>query len=656
MKPFPDLKAPAWAILLCVFLPCAIFFTPGTAAAADTIRVVTHSDVTVGTDPSTGFRSYPRWAVFPRADFSVRKATMRVRFGCPDSMRCADWDYLDHIIVRRKGGLAGDSLGYEIGRMLTPYGGAFDHDWEFDWSTDVTDFASLLRDSVEIDYYHSGYEPNNDRGWRISVEFEFIGGPSPARAISITRIYDGNYPYGDTARPITASLAPVKFTAAAGAAFARLLVYQTGHGGDDSGCGEFCGKYREIVFDGKVVDARRIWKECGDNPLSPQAGTWIYDRANWCPGDLLTPDVYDLAVAPGSVHTVDIEMEPYVLAGTQANEAICAYLVQYSPPAAENEAALVSIVVPSTDAAGRRLNPACAGARVVVRNNGAIPLTSLYIRYGTIGFEERSFVWKGNLAFNDTALIDLPGDIPARVGGNRFRVLLLSVNDAEDVVPDDNELIVPFDATPAHRSPVVLVLKTNAEPAQTAYVVRRSDGSVARDVKVGTLAPDSLYRDTLRLDPGCYELTVTDTAGDGLEFWYNVKGGRGYVRLFDLAGMMLKNFESDFGSSIRYGFRVSDDRRIISVPVAAPAIGLFPTRTLGVTTMDYVSNAPAAVSVKIVADPGGEVIEARDYPDLQAGSFTYDLTSRGPQRYYLKVFVNGVQKFNKRVRVVEKME
>ncbi len=651
MTLFSELKSAALAMLV-----CGAFVPPGAASAADTIRVVTHSGVTVVTDPSTGFRSYPRWGVFPAADFAVRRATMTVTFGCPDSLRCADWDYLDHIVVRRKGGTGGDSLGYEIGRMLTPYGGAFARDWEFEWSTDVTDFASLLRDSVEIDYYHSGYEPDSDRGWRVSVGFEFVGGAPAARPISLTRIYDGNYAYGDSARPIGASLAPVTFTAAAGAEFARLLVYQTGHGGDDSGCGEFCSKYRQIVFDGKVADTRRIWKECGDNPLSPQAGTWIYDRANWCPGDLLTPDAYDFPVTPGSVHTVDIEMEPYLLPGTQANEAICAYLVQYGRPAAENDAALSRIVVPSTAAADRRFNPACSGARIVVRNNGSKPLTGLYVRYGTIGFDDRSYVWEGNLAFNASATIELPGDIPARAGGNRFRVVLLSANKTDDAFPDDNAMTVPFDASPAHRSPVVLVLKTNSEPAQTSYVIRRSDGTVAREVKAGTLAPDSVYRDTLRLDPGCYELLVADTAGDGLEFWYNVKGGRGYARLFDLAGMMVRNFESDFGSSIRYGFRVTEDRRIVAPPAKEPAIGLFPTRTLGATTMDYFSNDTARVSVKIVTDPGGEVVEEHEYPGLRSGSFTYDLASRGPQRYYLKVFVNDVQKFNKRIRVVEKLE
>jgi hypothetical protein len=175
-------------------------------------------------------------------------------------------------------------------------------------------------------------------------------------------------------------------------------------------------------------------------------------------------------------------------------------------------------------------------------------------------------------------------------------------------------------------------------------------------VKAGALPADSAVADTFRLDPGCYTLEIADTAGDGLEFWYNVKGGRGHARLFDLAGSMVKGFESDFGSSIRYNFRVTEDRRLWAPPSPEPAIGLFPTRTLGLTTMDYFANAPKAVTVKIVADPGGDVVQEHEYPDLRSGRFTYDLTARGPQRYYLKVFAGGELKFNKRIRVVDKIE
>ncbi len=84
------------------------------------------------------------------------------------------------------------------------------------------------------------------------------------------------------------------------------------------GCSEFCTRWRELILDGKVVDLRDMWKKCGDNPLYPQGGTWIFDRAYWCPGDLQQPDVIDLFTKPGR-HTAVLRMEPYTAADIHGN-------------------------------------------------------------------------------------------------------------------------------------------------------------------------------------------------------------------------------------------------------------------------------------------------------------------------------------------------
>ena len=42
--------------------------------------------------------------------------------------------------------------------MLTLYGSIFGKGWSWKWQVDVTDFAPFLRDSVEVEYNHTGYE------------------------------------------------------------------------------------------------------------------------------------------------------------------------------------------------------------------------------------------------------------------------------------------------------------------------------------------------------------------------------------------------------------------------------------------------------------------------------------------------------------------
>ncbi|MGN6494607.1 MAG: peptide-N-glycosidase F-related protein [Agriterribacter sp.] len=621
------------------------------AKESDTIHVISHNKTIVVTDPATGVKAYRSWAVFPSAQTKVRRINLKVTFGCPDSLRCADWDYLDHIYIRRKGGMDSASLDYPIGRMLTPYGGAFAKDWSFEWDTEITDFSLLLRDSVEIEYQHTGYEPANDRGWKITVDFEIVKGEPVMEPVSITKIYDGSFRYGDAAADIETQLKPVTFTTAKNAVQAKLLVYQTGHGMDSSGCGEFCDRYREIWFDGKMIDKRNIWRECGDNPLYPQAGTWIIDRAYWCPGYLQHPDKFELPLTNGKAHVIDINMQPYVTQNPSANEVIAAYLVQYKKAASQHDAAIEDVIVPTDKQLHLRSNPSSVGATIILKNLGAAPLRQANIEYGTAGFAKRRYQWKGNLPFNQEDTVRLPGVIQGKPGNNFFNVNVVAPNGKKDGYATDNRVSVSFSKVPVHGREIIVNLFTNKQAGENNYEIRNSEGKVLYERKTGTLANETNYRDTVKLAPGSYEFVVNDTGDNGLEFWFNVRGGRGFVRLLDAKGRMIKNFDSDFGSSIYYGFEVTNDTSILTPAVTEPAVGVFPTRTKGKTTMDYFGNTAQKVVVKLVTDPGGETVEEHVYELLKEGIFTYDLSYRPAQRYYLKVFVGDKLVYNKRVRV-----
>lgn len=628
-----------------------LFFFSVVANASDTLHVITHNRETVVTNPSKGFNEYKRWGVFPSSKTPVRKIVLHVKFACPDTMRCADWDYLDFISIKRTGGVNGENKDFEIARMLTPYGGAFNKDWKFDWELDVTDFSLLLRDSVEIEYNHTGYENNKDRGWLITLDFEIIKGHPVAEPVSIQKIYSGAYKYGDSSAPIENFLKPVNFTKQKEASFAKFRVYQTGHGDNAADeCGEFCSKKREIVFNGDVIDTRPIWKKCGDNPLYPQAGTWILDRANWCPGYLQIPDEYLLPLQ--EQNTIDINMEPYEAPKSEAVENITAYIIQYKKAATKNDVSVTDILIPSNKKTYLRINPACSNAKIVVKNNGSNELKQVLITYRTIGFAAKKYLWKGRLPFNHQTEIELPGTIDAVKGENVFLISLSKPNGKNDEFAGDNVMASHFEKAPVHGNGVVLIFKTNNQPQQNSYTVTNSNGDLLYQHLFDSTEKNKLFTDTFRLAEGCYQLHIKDTAGDGLEFWFNTKGGRGYARLQDVKGNLLTNFESDFGSELTYNFMVSNDSSQWSAMNTEPAIGLYPTRTNGKTVMDYFSGTPQNVTVQIITDDGAQLVEEHQYKNLKEGTFTYDLSYRPAQRYYLKVFINGELKFNKRIRVV----
>jgi alpha-L-fucosidase len=639
-------KSSVLAVLFLITLRSALLSAENT----DTLNVIPLNRITVVTDPSKGFNEYTGWGVFPGKSTPVRKITMHVRFACPDTMRCADWDYADHILLKRTGGKKGDTLNYEIGRIITPYGGFFGRDWSFDWETDVTDFSLLLRDSVEINFIHSGYEPNHDRGWLVTIRFEIITGPAVAVPVAIRQIYNEKFPYGDNRYPIDSLLRAITFETDENTDFVRLRIIQTGHGMDSpENCAEFCSKYRQIWFDGQLLDQKQIWKKCGDNPVYPQAGTWIFDRGGWCPGDLVQPDIYHLTVNPGQPHSLGFVMEPYTSVSEHPGaQVISAYLIEYQEPLAETDIEITEVIVPSDKTLYSRNNPASANPLIVVRNNGRKDVNGLVFKYATEGTKHSTYAWPGSLAFNRQAAIQLPGEITGQADRNTFSISVLAAGGQADEYPADNVRKVTYTAAPMHDTLLVFYLLTNNEPAHNAWELRTGIGVIIAERKSGSLEACTEYRDTLRLPPGAYSLYFYDTEGDGLEFWYNSKGGRGEARLMDARGNLIKAFEPDCGSGWEYHFSTGPNPQ--PTDPAGKSISLYPTRTEGKTTLRYFANQIKDITVKIISDPGAETVEEHIYNRLKEGTFGYDLSRYAAERFYLKILSEGEVVFNKRIR------
>lgn len=620
-----------------------------TSFAMDTLHVVTHNRETVVTDPSSGNKTFTRWGVFPLKPDEIRKITLKVTFACPDSMRCADWDYSDRISLRRKGGKKGKDLNYELARMLTPYGGAFSRDWRFQWEVDVTDFALLLRDSVEVEYNHSGYEPNKDRGWAVTLDFEIIKGKPSRIPLAITKIYDSSFPYGNAKDPIDKHLLPVSFNTVRGSDLARLRIVQTGHGMDrPDNCAEFCSKMREVMLDSKLVDRRYVWKECSDNPLFPQAGTWLIDRAAWCPGYLVQPDLLNFRLKPQTRHNIQLKMENYQAVEPSAAEVISAYLIQYGPAQKKYDLAIDDIINPSSKDIHSRLNTELLRPRIAISNQGSETITNVNFHY-SFGMVKGIYRWKGALHSSQRDTIDIPVEIPA--GSTHLEIYALLGEKNKDEYVSDNTYRTTFSLIPRVNGDLKFVLATNNEPAQTSYSVIDAAGKVYYERKEKTLDPNKVYTDYFNLKPGTYRLLLEDSGHDGLEFWFNNKGGAGYAMLQNTAGELVKVFQPDFGKSLSYIFHVDGSLHPANPDLAS--FRLFPTRTNDTTTFQYQTNKKGTVRVELVSDPGDKVVESYSYNDSQTGNITYDLSKYTKSRFYFKAYVDGKLEFKKRIRVKE---
>ena len=87
-------------------------------------------------------------------------------------------------------------------------------------------------------------------------------------------------------------------------------------------------------------------------------------------------------------------------------------------------------------------------------------------------------------------------------------------------------------------------------------------------------AANTLHRDTLMLDVGCYTFTFNDSDDDGINFWAN-NDGNGVVRMKEVSGPTFQYFETDYGDGIHYEFTIDYPLTYEELRVE-PSLKIFP--------------------------------------------------------------------------------
>ncbi len=530
------------------------------ASSGDTFRIRSHDKVLIQTDPSRGHTEYAAWAKFPAKGKKYRKMYAELKFQCPSNLSCGEWDYTNSISILRRHGAFTDTLNWEIMRMITPYGLQFDKKWYHTWRFDITDFAPLFADSIEIEYHHSGYEARNDRGWLITLDFTMIEGEETRPIEGVKMMYHKNIGYGNDSL-VDANLPELKYRVGPNTHIVRYKVIQTGHGSDATGCGEFCAKQRYMVHDGKTLDSQLVWRDdCGKNPVYPQGGTWVYDRANWCPGADVREYNLDVPVQPGSEHTIDLDMEKYKGGG---NYDITLYKIELGDPHFKTDAAIYDIIAPSDDIRYSRLNPVCSNPTLLVKNVGGENISKMRFYYGWKGHKMQEYNWTGQIKPDQIAEIELPFLQSVDSAGSIFRAEIVAVNNKPDLYTLDNAIESISTLRPLKvPNKIIIAFKTNNAPSENYYTVKKADGTVILNRKNFT-AKNTMYRDTLNLETGCYIFNFMDDGDpptdpnlyqlnrDGLYWWANTKDGTGSLMIRNgNTNTIIKNFNNDFGTGI----------------------------------------------------------------------------------------------------------
>jgi hypothetical protein len=228
---------------------------------------------------------------------------LRLDLECPGGNKCDWWDRGASVSLVDP---AAADKPIELARYMTPYrtGMCF--------VADVTEFQSRLVGTKAlrafIDTWVGPGHPNGD-GWLVTTKLIYHAGDA-AKTTEVIPLWNNQAEDKlvdiDPSKPLDAQVVPTEVTIPADATKVELRYIVTGHGqGNLNNCAEFC----ELAYTTHFGDqeAKLIpWRSnCAQNPVSDQAGTWMYNRAGWCPGAFVAPTLLDITsqVTPGEKYT-----------------------------------------------------------------------------------------------------------------------------------------------------------------------------------------------------------------------------------------------------------------------------------------------------------------------------------------------------------------
>ncbi|MBA2613546.1 MAG: T9SS type A sorting domain-containing protein [Bacteroidetes bacterium] len=591
------------------------------------------------------YGSYDTTAILPTG---IRYRKMRLhyilgRYSCPSSEQyCGSWDYTTQIYAKPPGK---DTV--EIARVITPYA----TDWmatnrKHDYVIEVSDYAKSLEGPTGFKFFYSGYS----WGFTITLKLELIEGVPPMDALSAGNIYDGYFAYGKTIDPIENHLTPKTFSYTTPVTKAFIKNSVSGHGSDDNNCSEFCSKYYDLKINNVNVSQKQLWRNtCGLNNIYPQTGTWVYDRANWCPGAVVWPIYHDLSsiTTANTTFSVDIDMEPYT-APTQTNASagyqFTSQMINYSAPNHSLDISIEDIISPSKNENNYRSNPSCRNPVIKIKNVGTNSVTSVVFNYGLIGNTALSYTWTGNLNFLDETLVTFPPSLTIYTNNivSTFQASVVSVNGVTDQNSFNNTYV--SQTSPVSVYPASFVLKINTNNAtnpltnfnETSYVLYDQNGAVviARD----SLQNVTYYTDTIHnLTPGCYKLVIDDAGCDGYKFWVNTAPGNGNIRFENLGiGNVFYNPNGDIGCQLIKYFVVANTTGITENIARQNEIGIYPNpaNTMAYLQLDLVKDQ--AINYKIT-EVTGKLMQQKSLNKISEGYEKIDMSGLENGVYFISV-------------------
>ena len=558
-------------IYLISIFPCLAL----TKTDSDTLII---NPITFRTPSPKGWNAqYNTKVNFPIERFSWRKIWMEQTLKCDsmtnaDEFDCGSWDYIwDTMIIIPK---EDTTEIFKIGSFVTPYGKGIDLGGEkgWKWMYDITDYYPLLSGEVGL------ISGNNQE--LLDLKFIFIPGEPTREVLDVKNIfppgsikdypmndrYSSMYRYGALSADSVLKNTEILLRSDAQGFRIKAIISGHGHSGPDYCC-EWTDKMHYYWINGQKKIQWSIWKDCGNNPIYPQGGTWPYDRAGWCPGSKVDEHSFEITdiAEPGSAISIDYKIEPVI----DNRESLGFYLMShqlfsFGPPNFKNNAEIEYVYNPNTSDNTSRMNPSLMGPKILVKNSGEKIIRNIKIIYGLVGNNISVYRWSGHLDFLEKETITLPIPSWEGISDNRqFMIKIESVNGRKDDNQLDSEYFTTVRVPQVLPNYFTVMLETNnlGRASENILIIRDIEEEVL--FKLDSLEDSKIYTLPVSLNDGYYEMLFSDSNENGIDkLWWKSNqdsiGISGAIKILDKNNDKVIEFPPDFGQEIRFPFIIGE--------------------------------------------------------------------------------------------------
>lgn len=526
-----------------------------------TIHAVSFNDPS----PEGWGAQYKQMVKFPRQQDQWAKIEMVQWLKCDSSTKadeypCGEWDYIWNTFVKIPQADTFEIMN--LGSFVTPYGKRLvmggENGWL--WTYDITDYAPILQGNLEL------VTGNNQE--LLDLKFHFIKGKPIRDVLAVENIYPyGDYKYWELADDSVLKAKKLVLNKEANTFKLKARISGHGHEGPRNCC-EWDSKTHSYYINDWDHFRWNVWKDCGNNAIYPQGGTWPFDRAGWCPGTKVDEYEFELTpyVTPGDTINFDYNIEYYSSNGEKnGNFRMSHQIVSYGKPNFKNDASLEEIIAPNNNGQFSRINPICGQPIIMIKNTGIHNLKSCTIIYGFTDEEPNYYLWHGNLAFLEMEEIHLPSPDWSFTENSKFTVTLSYPNMIVDENTINNSLRVNYEKPVKLPSEFILHIETNnrGRAKENSWFISSNTGATYYSEE--HLSDSTTYDIPINLEAGCYEFIFKDEKEDGISLhWWNYNsnpqdvGINGKIQILSTKGEVLHRFKSSFGQELLLNFMVYD--------------------------------------------------------------------------------------------------